>query len=60
MLKSLFSGWKTISEEDALDWAKFKFRQIWGGVNHEDKTLEYINSRFKGIKFTIKDLTWRS
>lgn len=53
-VKTLFHGWKEITKERAVAWAK----NIWTGsvALTEEKKMEYINSRLRGIQFTKNDL----
>jgi hypothetical protein len=54
-IKSKFDGWREITKEDALEHAKWKFRAIQT-FGKEQKKLDYINERLRGIKFNLKDL----
>jgi hypothetical protein len=46
--KPLFSGWKEVTKEQAINIAKHLFN---GGLANCNKKIDYINSRFEGIKF---------
>lgn len=48
-----FSGWKQVSIAVALDFARWKFLAIWRG---DKETLQIVNSRIKGIQFTLEDV----
>lgn len=53
-VKTFFSGWKEISEEQALKWA----RHIYNGMTTRTSAgkVEYINARFDGIQFSEEEL----
>ena len=53
-VKTFFSGWKEISEEQALKWA----RHIYNGMITRTSAgkVEYINARFDGIQFSEEEL----
>lgn len=53
--KSLFFGWRYITRENAKIWAKNKLRSITMSKN-DDNSMKIINSRLRGIQFTIEDL----
>lgn len=48
--KPLFSDWKTVSKEQAIRIAEHLF---YCGVTNSNKKIDYINSRFQGIKFIL-------
>jgi len=54
-IKSVFNGWKDISETQAVEYAKWKINNITMGPNDKER-LVMINNRFKGIKFSLNDL----
>lgn len=53
-VKTFFSGWKEISEEQALKWA----RHIYNGMTTRTSAgkVDYINARLDGIQFTEQEL----
>ena len=55
MVKSKFNGWKSISKNDALEYAKWKINAIVTGKTDNDR-LNMVNDCFRGIRFTLKDL----
>lgn len=55
MLKTLFSGWKNINEQHALEYAKYKIKKITTCKNDEER-LVIINDKFQGIKFILSQL----
>ena len=48
--KSLFNDWKEVTKEQAIRIAEHLF---YSGVTNSNKKIDYINSRFQGIRFTI-------
>lgn len=53
-IKTPFSDWHLISKDKALDYAKFKFKNIT--IGNDQYKLDIINSNFKGIIFTLDEL----
>lgn len=53
-VKTFFSGWKEITKEQALRWA----RHIYSGMTTRTSAgkVEYINSRLQGIQFTENEI----
>lgn len=53
-VKTLFHGWKEITEKRAAAWAK----GIYEGAiaMTEEQKIKYINSRLREIQFTKEDL----
>lgn len=53
-VKTFFSGWKEITKEQALRWA----RHIYSGMTTRTSAgkVEYINSRLNGVQFTEQEL----
>lgn len=53
-VKTFFSGWKEISEEQALKWA----RHIYNGMTTRTSAgkVDYINARLDGIQFSEEEL----
>lgn len=53
-VKTFFSGWKEISEEQALKWA----RHIYNGMITRTSAgkVDYINARLGGIQFSEEEL----
>jgi hypothetical protein len=54
-IRSLFYGWRFISKEDALSYAKYKIGAIATCENDEER-LVLINKRFQGISFKLDEL----
>lgn len=54
-VKTLFSGDKEISRENALELAKWKIKAITMGKNDRER-LNMINNSFTGISFTLDEL----
>ncbi len=55
MLKSLFYGWKPVTYETALDWAKWHITATTTARNDEH-ALEMTNSRLRGVQFSLCEL----
>lgn len=55
-IKTTFSDWHSISRKQALDYAKWKMKAITMGKDDEER-LGMVNGRFRGIAFTLSDLT---
>lgn len=53
-VKTFFSGWKEITKEQALKWA----RHIYNGMTTRTSAgkVEYINSRLDGTQFSQEQL----
>lgn len=56
MVKSRFYGWKNISYQKALEYAKWKILAITTTKNKEE-SLKMVNDCLNGIKFSLNDLT---
>lgn len=54
-IRSKFSGWKNISREEALEYAKWKIKAITMGENDEER-LAMINKQLRGVQFVIGQL----
>lgn len=52
---SMFYGWRPITKEQALNWAKWAINAITTTKSDQD-TIQIINNRLKGIQFTVQDL----
>ena len=50
--KSFFNDWKTVSKEQAIKIAGHLF---YNGVTNSNKKINYINSRFQGIRFKLSN-----
>ena len=55
LIKSIFGEWTKISKKEALAYAKWKIRAIRTCKTNKER-LAIVNTRFKGIKFSLKDL----
>jgi hypothetical protein len=55
MLKTTFSDWQIISKEEALNYAKWKFKNITTQRNDEE-LIAMVNSHYRGIEFTVNEL----
>lgn len=54
-IKPIFSDWKTVTEKQALDFARFIFKNIMTMLDKEK--VEYINKeKIRGISFTEEEL----
>ena len=54
-IKPLFDGWKEVTEEQALEYAKTLYKNITTKV--DDEKVIYINTnRIRGITFTKEQL----
>ena len=51
-VKTFFSGWKEISEEQALKWAVC----VYNGILTDIDKIEFINSRLQGVQFTESEI----
>jgi hypothetical protein len=57
-VKSRFNGWKVINISTALDLS----RHLMNGITTMEDDIErlnYINTKFKGIQFTLKQIKER-
>jgi len=54
-LKSLFTDWHEVSDQEAREYAKMKMKMITTSKN-DDELIEMINSHFRGIQFTIEEM----
>lgn len=48
MVKTFFNGWRAVTREQAVGWAKVLYDGMTAIPSFEHK-LEYLNSRLKGI-----------
>lgn len=55
-IKSKFYGWKTATKEQAIDYAKWKYKTLWSGENKKEWLIKHINSLIQGVEFEEKDL----
>jgi len=53
-VKTFFSDWHEISKEQAIEWALHKYNHC--GCSSE-KITSIINSRLRGIQFTVQQLS---
>lgn len=50
--KSFYNNWKTVDKEQAI---KIAYHLFYNGVTNSSKKVDYINSRFQGIKFKLNN-----
>ena len=50
--KSFYSDWKVVDKEQAIKIANHLF---YNGVTNSNKKVDYINSRFQGIRFKLNN-----
>mgnify|MGYP007126177291 CR=1 FL=1 len=50
--KAFYSDWKVVSKEQAINIAAYLF---YGGVTNSNKKIDFINSRFRGIRFKLNN-----
>ena len=55
MVKSKFNGWKKITKNEALEYAKWKMKAITTGRTDENR-LKIVNDCLRGISFSLNDL----
>ena len=54
-IKAIFSDWKEVTKKEALDFARYSFKNIT--TMQDDEKVEYINkNKLRGIAFTLEQL----
>lgn len=57
-VKAFITGWHTVSEEQALRFARIIVNGSWAS---RERALDYLNAHMlKGIKFNMEDVDGRS
>lgn len=53
-IKAIFSDWKEVTKKEALDFARYSFKNI---TTMQDEEVDYINeNKLRGITFTKKEM----
>jgi hypothetical protein len=54
-IKPIFSDWKEVTKKEALDFARYSYKNIT--TMQDDEKVEYINkNKLRGIAFTLEQL----